>query len=335
MSCFRQAVSVLLVLACAAPIWAQAKTGQPVADSITRATRNANSKQKYKLAYEMKKGENLRWTVEHVASTKTQIAGDSEETSSRSRSTKLWKVSSVDTQGNMTFVHSVETVKMWQQIGDDEPVTYDSSKDKNAPMEYESVPEKIGKPLAVITISPDGQVMDRKTSLPQARFGVGDITTPLPKESVGIGHKWYVPSTLSAKDEEGRTLQLKTRIHYELSKVKLPNAFISFRTEVLTPVQSEKVRSQIMQQLTKGYVVFDIQRGLPIHKEVEWDEKVQGYEGPDSYLNYVGKLTEKFVAGNRPSKLAPVGQSSDSKAAAKTSSKVNIKPRDGQPIMRK
>ena len=193
----------------------------------------------------------------------------------------------------MTFVHTIESVNMWQRIGEAEPVTYNSLTDKEVPLEYDSITSKIGKPLAVITVSPDGQVKDRKTSLEQARFGVGDITTPLPKEDIAIGHKWFVPTTLTAKDEEGRNQQLKARIRYELSNVKLPNAFISFRTEVLTPVHSDKIRSQIMQQLTKGYIVFDMDRGLPIQKEVEWDEKVQGYEGPDSYLNYMGKLTEK------------------------------------------
>lgn len=338
MSFTRVAFCFLLVVAMSAmtdTLWAQSKPDEPVSELISRATKNANSKQKFKLAYKMKKGQELRWTVEHVASTKTQIAGESETTSSRSQSTKLWKVSSVDSLGNMTFVHAIESVNMWQRIGEAEPVTYNSLKDKQVPLEYESVTSKIGKPLAVITVNPYGQVLDRKTSLEQAHFGVGDITTPLPKEDIEIGHKWFVPTTFSAKDEEGRTHQLKARIQFELANVKVPNAFISFRTEVLTPIQSDKIRSQIMQQLTKGYIVFDMELGLPIQKEIEWDEKVQGYEGPDSYLNYVGKLTEKYVAGNSPAPLAPVGNQEQPKPASEVSSHVNVKPRNGNPIMRK
>ncbi len=314
--------------------WAQSKTDESVSELISRATKNANSKQKFQLAYKMQKGQELRWTVEHVASTKTQIAGESEATSSRSQSTKLWKVSSVDSLGNMTFVHTVESVNMWQRIGESEPVTYNSLTDKEVPLEYDSVTSKIGKPLAVITVSPDGQVLDRKTSMDQPHFGVGDITTPLPKEEIAIGYRWFVPTTLTAKDEEGRNQQLKARVQFELSNVKLPNAFISFRTEILTPVQSDKIRSQIMQQLTKGYIVFDMDRGLPVQKEVEWDEKVQGYEGPDSYLNYVGKLTEKFIVGNSSAPLAPVGNAVPPKSDSEVS-KVNIQPRNGKPVMRK
>ena len=87
-----------------APALAQSKADKSISDLVDRAAKNANSKQKYNLAYKMKKGQELRWTVEHVASTETQIAGEAEATSSRSQSVKLWKVSSVDSRGNMTFV---------------------------------------------------------------------------------------------------------------------------------------------------------------------------------------------------------------------------------------
>ena len=313
---------------------------QTTDDKIRNATKRSNSKQKFKLEYKLKAGQEVRWNVEHVASTKAQIAGQKEESSSRSTSRKLWQIRSVDSKGNMTFVHSIEAVNMWQQLGEAEPVTYDSETGEKAPVEFETVTEKIGKPLAVFTVSPQGRVVDRKTSLAQARFGVGEVTVPLPPDSIAIGHKWYVPSQLTAKDEDGRTLQLKTRLHYELSKVKFPNAYISFRTEVLTPIKSDKVKSQIMQQLTKGYIIFNIKDGLPIHKEIQWDEKVQGYEGDDSYLNYVGKMTERLIVSQGQRLKPSVPDSQKSSDAQKNNSNTTVstarlKTRNGKPIMRK
>ncbi len=247
-----------LVIGC--PAFAQVKTqSESAADRVARATNNINRKQVYQLAYKLEKGETIRWTVEHVASTKTQLAGETEETSSRSESTKVWNVSSVDKLGNITFVHSIEAVKMWQKIGETDPVAYDSRTDTEVPDEYQSVSEKLGKPLAVFSITPNGEITDRKSNLQGARFGTGDVTVPLPKEAIPVGHKWNVPTTLQATDEDGRNQQLKARISYQLVKVKSGNAYISFRTEILTPVESEKIKSQIMQQQTKGYLVFDIQ----------------------------------------------------------------------------
>ena len=269
-------------------------------DRIERATKNMGSKQQYLLAYKLLKGETVRWTVEHVASTKTQMSGETEETSSRSLSTKVWTVSNIDTVGNMTFDHSIEGVDMWQKIGDDEPVTYNSRTDKVAPFEYESIAEKLGRSLATISIAADGQIKDKKTEVKGSNFGVGEVTVPLPPGPIPVGQKWNVAKPLTATDEEGRTHELKARMAYELVKVKDGNAYISFKTEVLTPIESNKILSQIMQQKTKGYVVFDIKNGRPIRKEIEWDEKVQGYEGPDSFLQYLGRMTEKIVDSNLP-----------------------------------
>ncbi len=280
------------------------RMSRSVSESIERATDNVNRKQKYLLAYRFAKGDKIRWTVEHIASTRTQMAGESEETSSRSQSVKLWEVTSVDSLGQMTFDHKIESVDMWQKIGEQDPVSYDSKKDKEAPLEYESIAGKIGSTIATVSINSAGQIVDRKSNQPnQANFGVGDIAVPLPTKPVTIGYQWSVPNTLRARDREGNPRQLKSRVIYKLVKVKSNKAYISFKTEVLTPVESEKIRSQIMQQMTRGYLVFDIDRGYPIRKEVEWDEKVQGFEGPDSLLEYLGRMTERLVSSGGDSKV--------------------------------
>jgi hypothetical protein len=275
------------------------RASRVISESIERATDHVNKNQKYSLAYRFKKGDRVRWQVEHIASTRTQMAGESEETSSRSQSVKLWEITSVDSLGQMTFDHKIESVDMWQKIGEEAPVSYNSKKDKEAPLEYESIADKIGTTIATVSINPAGQIVDRKTDNPnQANFGVGDIAIPLPTKPVTVGYKWSVPDTLRAKDRDGNPRQLKSRVVYKLVKVKSNNAYISFKTEVLTPIESEKIRSQIMQQMTRGYLVFDIDRGYPIRKEVEWDEKVQGFEGPDSLLEYLGRMSERLVIGN-------------------------------------
>ncbi len=326
---------LLMVLVCSVLTGQETRQAESAADRVKRAAENLDRKQLYKLEYQLRKGETIRWTVEHVASTKTQMAGELEETSSRSQSTKVWTVSSVDSLGNITFVHSLEDANMWQKIGESEPVAYNSKTDKEIPDDYKSMADKLGKPLAVISITPNGQVTDRKSSLKSARFGTGEITLPLPKQAIPVGHKWNVPIDLQGTDEDGNNRKLKARISYELVKVKSGNAYISFRTEVLTPVESQKIKSQIMQQMTKGYAVFDIAQGRMVRKEVEWDEKVQGYQGPESYLQYLGRMSEKLLGSSMTSSL---GSNSSPLAPLNTdvaNQKVEIKIREGKPIMRK
>jgi hypothetical protein len=117
----------------------------------------------------------------------------------------------------------------------------------------------------------------------------------LPKEPIAIKHRWNVPLNFQSSNENGANVNLKARRCYEFRKVKDGKAYISFRTEVLTPIKSHTVRSKILQKMIKGMIVWDIAKGLPVQKHVHWDEKVQAYNGADSFLKYVGRMTVKLV----------------------------------------
>lgn len=293
-----------------------------------------NQKQLYEIKYKLKPGDQIDWVVEHVVSTKVQMAGSTEESSSRSETKKRWVVRNIDSLGNITFVHSITGIKMWQKIGEDEPVAYDSARDEDVPEEYEGVANKVGKTLAVFSIKPDGEIVDRQSDLQESSFGTGEVTIPLPKKPVAVGYRWNVPSILNATDETGTARKLKARLLYELSKVEGQNAFIKFRTEVLTPIKSEKIKSTIMQQMTDGFIVFDMKLGRPTLKRVEWDEKAQGFEGADSLLTYVGRMSEKIIVADKVSSGKPIG-SGLAPMVAKQQEKVELKTRDGKPVMRK
>ena len=330
---FCLAIATLFVCSPFSEAQTKDKKQESATERIQRATNKINQKQRYKLAYKLEKDEEIRWIVEHIVSTKFQMAGELEESSSRSETTKVWKVANVDTLGNMTFVHELEAINMWQKVGETEPVAYNSKTDKTIPDEYKSVAENVGKPLVVFSIAPNGKILDRKSNLRQDNFGAGGVTIPLPEEAIPVGFNWNVPTVLEATDDQGQNKKLKARILYELASVKGEHAYIKFRTEVLTPVTSEKIKSTIMQQMTKGYLVFDMKRGRPILKQVEWDEKAQGFEGPDSFLKYVGRMSEKLAddsaAGQTGSSgLAPLKTDTATKP-------VELKTREGKPVMRK
>ena len=149
-----------------------------------------------------------------------------------------------------------------------------------------------------------------------------------------MGHQWHVPTILQATDETGANRKLKARVLYTLVRVAGHEAYIRFKTEVLTPIKSEKIRSTIMQQMTKGYVVFNMKLGHSVLKEVEWDEKASGFEGPDSMLTYVGRMSEKLVTASADAKQSQNSLLTPMKAADVAKS-VTLKTRESQPVMRK
>ena len=307
------------------PVFAQTDQDDDAASRVEQAAKNLVNQQTYLLQYRFQPNETLKWNVEHTASTKAQIAGTLEESASRSQSTKVWNISDVDSEGNIEFVHSIESVKLWQKVGNEPPETFDSRTDKSTPPAFAAVRQKIGKPLATITIAPNGKILERTSESTQTSFGVGEVCIPFPETAIPIEHQWYVPTTLSGKDEDGVPHQLKARVNYKLIKVKDGLAYISFRMEVLTPIDNEKVHSQILQHLNSGYAVFHIRDGRMVRKEVEWNEKVQGYEGADSYLQYVGRLSERLLTDN----------TSPASADNTTSKREPIKKLGDKPIIRK
>ena len=326
---------ILAGLISSGPTVAQTTKKQPSAtDQIARVTNKMQSKQLYKLEYKLQKGDTIRFTTEQSVATKFAMAGQKEESSSRSQSAKTWKVINVDRIGQITFSLTLDSINMWQKTGEGSPIAYDSTSDKDVPDEYATVADSVGKTLAVFTVAPNGKVIDRKSNIRDNNFGVGKVTIPLPGQPVPIGFTWNVPTLLQATDDHDKNIQLKARVHYELAKVTGHTAYIRFKTQVLTPVTSEKVKSTIMQKMTQGEIAFDLQKGRPLVKTVRWNEKAQGFEGPDSFLEYVGKMSERLVtdsaAGSKSNTaaLAPIKE-----AVAKKP--VEIKTRDGRPILRK
>ena len=300
---------------------------QDIQNRIRSATNNANQDQVYDLQYKFVQGQELTWDTEHTAKTNNRASGKTGSSSVRTTSVKRWTVKSVEGNGDTTFVPSFDSIAMWQQVDEGEPASYDSTKDEKPSVEFTGVDEKIKKPLAVLTISKFGEILERKSESRQAKFGVGDACIPLPQKAIPVGARWFVATSYDVKDDDSKRIQLKARINYQLTKVKDNNAYISFKTEVLTPIESPIIRSQLLQQINDGYLVFDIANGRHIRKEVEWNEKVQGHQGPDSYLQYTGRLSETFSA-------ATAKKVSSSNIAAPNSA-AKLRELDGKPIIRK
>lgn len=273
-----------------------AEPGTVIADSADDVARRLAAKAQYEFKYQLNADEQVFWKVEHVTTTKTQISGTTEEASARVETLSTWNVVDVNpSSGDMVFTNSIDAIKSWRRVGDEKPSLYDSRNAKTPPDEYADVAKTFGQPRSRITISPTGEVLDRQSDHMATDFSTGQITVPLPGKKVSPGYRWDEPLTFQSSNENGANVQLKARRLYEFLKVKNGKAYISYRTEVLTPIESSTVRSKILQKLINGFIVWDLKRGLPVQRTVLWDETVQGYDGADSFLKYVGRMTVNLI----------------------------------------
>jgi light-regulated signal transduction histidine kinase (bacteriophytochrome) len=67
-------------------------------------------------------------------------------------------------------------------------------------------------------------------------------------------------------------------------------------TQPLTPVTDRAVEAQLIQQLSKGEIKFDLDRGRMLSKQLDWSEEVVGFRGAETSLRYDAKFTEELIS---------------------------------------
>ena len=128
---------------------------------------------------------------------------------------------------------------------------------------------------------------------------------PLPIEPVAVGAQWHVPREIRVKLRDSSYKTIKVRENYRLEKVSAGVATIRVATEPLTPVSDPAVEAQLVQQLSKGTIKFDIDSGRVISKRLDWSERVLGFSGPASSMRYDALWTEELLPAS--ARLARAG----------------------------
>jgi hypothetical protein len=250
----------------------------------------------YKLGYRFQKDEVVRSKVVHLATVETKIKGTAQSTKSRSVSTRAWRIRDVDSAGNITFDNVVERLEMWNHVDGREAVHYDSASGQAPPPEFATVANSVGKVLATIKIDPQGRILSRTNNQPQFNPGIGDLTVPFPpadKQPLKTGASWSIPDELRLALDDGTLKKVQTQQRYDLIKVEAGVATIAVETQILTPINDPKLQSQLVQRLQKGTIEFDVDAGRLLKKQMDIDQAVFGFSGPDSHMQYLARFTEE------------------------------------------
>lgn len=250
----------------------------------------------FELAYKFQPGEEIRTQVVHLVTVETRIKGFTQTAKTRSVSTRVWKILSIDAEGNITLDNSVAALDMWQSHTDEKgtkEVRYNSADGSEPPPQYAAIAQTIGQTLATITIDPAGKIIDRRSNQKDFNPGIGELAVPLPGKKIKVGETWFTPEEIMLRTDEGLVKRIETRQLYKLEKVELGVATISVVTQVLTPVSDPKLESQLVQRLQKGTIKFDVDAGRLIRKQMDLDESVLGFAGADSSMQYLARLTEE------------------------------------------
>lgn len=275
---------------------AVAQTGMSVLDKTSAGP--SSDAETALLRYKLHTGEELHYEVIHTAKTKTQINGNEETSDMQTTSQRHWSVQDADDE-KMRFDHVLDSVVMTQSTDDKNVAQWDSASGEDAPPVFAGVADKIGTVLSSVTINDRGQELDReKDEQSKTDLGMGSLSLPLPTEPVAVGSSWSVPRQVRVRDAEGEQKVIKIRELYTLTKVKTGVATLTIRSEPLTPIDTQAIRAQVVQQLSNGEIRFDLDNGRLIEKTLNWDENVVSFRGPNSAMNYRAQLSERLISSD-------------------------------------
>lgn len=250
---------------------------------------------KHLLQYNFKIGEVIRYRVRHATEIRTTIEETTQEAESSSESVKAWKVTDVLPNGEMQFVHVVESVRMVNTVPNRGTTRYDSEADKTPPVGFEQAARAVGVPLSVIRITPEGEIVEREEKHPQPPNSEDmPITLQLPSAPIAVGEQWDFTYEVDAERKSKAKLKVRTRRVCTLKKVEAGIATINVEYQILTPV-SAYVESQLIQKLTKGTVRFDIDAGRTVSQRHDADRRVIGFSGKASSMHFVSRLEERLL----------------------------------------
>jgi hypothetical protein len=300
------AVAVVVTLFSACVLAARGEEIQKAAGkSVTAELEKAKERlaATYLLAYKFASGDEFRTKVIHLATVETKIKGVGQTTKSRTVSTRQWRIKEVAASGDIVFENIVEHVEMWNSVEGRQEMKYDSAVDKSPPPQFEQVAASIGKVLAKVTIDRHGRILARENNERQFNPSIGELTIPFPNVAVKTGATWSIPEEVRIRLEDGIVKMVQTRQQYRLEKVEAGVATIALETQVLTPVNDPKVQVELVQRLQRGTIKFDVDAGRLIHKQLDMDQSVFGFNGADSHMQYLARFTEEPVQGEEKTAL--------------------------------
>jgi len=214
-------------------------------------------------------------------------------------SLKHYRVLSVNMKGQALLETVIDHVKIHAQQGEEPAIMIDSRDGLDAcPSDFRPLLATVGRPIARSRCSTSGQVVrvlsisktwlkanpgNSNQSLAKSLQKQGFLV-PLPDKPVAIGSSWDEPLEATIADEVGKRHKISLKKIYTLQKVENGRATITWRTARLTPITNPRLLAQLIQLISTGEVVLDIDRGVVVSKTSNIDQTLVGPFGADTLM---------------------------------------------------
>ncbi len=265
--------------------------------------------QTYPLVYKFQANQVLKYSINHSTSVDTSKDDYNEINTNESITQMHYRVVSIDSENQAILEPVLDQVKMSATFAESEPITYDSANEK-IPAQFTGVNQSIGKPLSRFKFNSQGKLLEI-LDLRNAGKGDPNLTNAtvqsvellgnqnflafFPDHPVSIGEKWNEKYEAELKVSESLTERVKYLRKFELESVENGQSTIKLSTILISQVVDPKLRVQLIQKAPTGNIVFDIEKGVIISRELNIDQTEFGIFGDRSKIRVSSKRIEKQI----------------------------------------
>jgi hypothetical protein len=251
---------------------------------------------RHALRYRFTPDSTLHYVVGNDTSIYVQVGATAETVQHASESGRVLRTLAINPDGSAVLQVQIEYVNLSAGNG---AIGWDSRSGEPPPADFAGIENTIGRPLMNVTIASDGTIIAAenggkaadKAQLESTQF---DLLPILPKQPIAIGESWTEPFQVDVLTDMKLTKKISMQREYTLLAVDQGVAEIDVRTTVLTPIQDPLEEGQLIQRTPSGSFRLHIEQGRLLERMMKIDNKVVGFQGPQTALRVVGTRQENL-----------------------------------------
>jgi hypothetical protein len=246
--------------------------------------------------FQWKNGQMLKYRVDHNTTVTETVMGVKEQTTSKLKLVKQWKVLAVDGSGVGTLQLTLLSMRNEQIRPNGETLIFDSAEpDKSTPALKDGLMKYVGTPIAEVRIDAQGRVLESKKGPIERYDAEPALLLVLPAGTVTQGKSWERPFTITLNPPQGTGEKYSAVQQYECKETNSQFARIGVRTVVKNMPANPLDQVPLFQRMPEGEVIFNYKSGYLHSAHIRIVRDLTEHQGKNSSYRFESDYREEFV----------------------------------------
>ncbi len=242
------------------------------------------------------KGQLLTYKAEHKTSVEEVADGKKTQSGSTLSVVKRWQVAEVDAKGIATLQLSLAAMRNEQVRPSGEILLFDSANpDKGTPELRTQMSKFIGQTLAVLRIDSQGRIWEVMQGSKARYDAEPPFVVSFPEAAPKIGLGWARNFSVALDPPYGNGEKFDATQTFHCTGITGGRMTLAVDNNVKALPENVKDHVPLVQKLTKGEVIFDLQAGRVAEVRLNVDRTVANHQGDGSSYHFQSWFTEQLI----------------------------------------